>query len=198
MAKGKFAAAIVLLLASATSYGQPSRSDDGCAVLRQLVQNGVHAAATQYEVNTSRNRTSLSGRRSRIGLPIARRQVCSNTTEVATRAFSQALAGLNMQVKWNGPMNPGDYCLSGDLSQCYPGGEPGVPMLPPNWLAFVYDAWKGVRNAVASQMPFGTASGVSNFTSASLASALSSNLNASVDGPLYSSYSSVDRARARR
>ncbi|MGH8195048.1 MAG: hypothetical protein ACREQ8_11695 [Woeseiaceae bacterium] len=95
-------------------------------------------------------------------------------------------------------MNPGDYCLSGDLSQCYPGEEPGTPMLPSNQRAFVHDAWKGVRNAVASQMPLGTASGVSTFTSASLDLALSSHLNASVDGPLYSNYLSPDRARARR
>lgn len=197
MAKGNIATAVFLVVASTTSYGLPARSDDGCAVLQQRVLNGVHATATQFKVQTPVNRTGLSSRQTRIGLPPERRQVCRNTAEVATRAFSHALAGLNMQVTWNEPMNPGDYCLSGDLSECYPGPDPGVPMLPPNQLAFVYDAWKGVRNAVASQMPLGTASGVSTFTAASLDSALSLHLNASVDGPLHANYSSAGRARAR-
>jgi hypothetical protein len=183
MAKRTFATAL-LLLASATSSGQPSRPDDGCAVLRQQVQNGVYAAAMQFEVD----RAGLSNGRNSLSPSLARKQLCRNTVEATTRAFGEALAALNMRVTWNEPMNPGDYCLSGDLSQCYPGPRPGEPMLPPNRLAFVYDAWQGVRQAVASQMPLGTTSNIAAFTPASLDAALSANLNATVEGPLYSGY----------
>jgi hypothetical protein len=184
MAKGTFATAILLALASGATFAQPSRSDDGCGVLQRLVQNGVHAAATQFAVH----RVGLVNGRNGINPSRARRQLCRSTVEATTRAFGEALAALNMSVRWNGPMDPGDYCLSGDLSQCYPGPRAGEPMPPSNQLAFVYDAWKGVRNAVASQMPLGTASGVSAFTPASLDSALSSNLGETVDGPLHSGY----------
>jgi hypothetical protein len=184
MAKGTFATAILLVLAAATTFAQPSRPGDGCAVLGRLIENGVHAAATAFAAH----RVGQEHGRMGISPSGARRQLCGSTAEVTTRAFSQALAVLNMSVRWNGPMDPGDYCLSGDLSQCYPGPRAGEPMLSPNHLAFVYDAWKGVRNAVASQMPLGTASGVSSFTPASLESALSSNLGETVDGPLYSGY----------
>ncbi|MGH7130202.1 MAG: hypothetical protein ACREIV_16655, partial [Planctomycetaceae bacterium] len=132
------------------------------------------------------------------GPSLARRQWCRNTIEVTTRAFTQALAALNMPVRWNEPRDPGDYCLSGDLSQCYPGPYPGRPTLPPNRLAFVYDAWQGVRNAVASQMPIGTTGNVAAFTTASLSAALSSHLDAAVDGPLYLNYARGDKVRAER
>jgi hypothetical protein len=42
-------------------------------------------------------------------------------------------------------------------------------------------------------MPFGTATGVSQFTVESLDAALSSSLKAYVDGPLYSSYLAISR-----
>lgn len=195
MAKGKIATGVVLLLASISTFAQPGRSDDGCALLGKLVRNSVHLAATQYGLERPRHR--LAGG-ARAGIAAATpRQVCSNTTEATTRAFRQALAGLNLQIRWNAPMNPGDYCLSADLSQCYPGSESG-DRIAPNLLAFVYDAWNGVRHGVASQMPFGAASGVSQFTAASLDSALSSSLSRSVDGPLYSSYSNSGSGRSRR
>jgi hypothetical protein len=196
MAKGKFATAVFLVLASFAAYAQPGRSDDGCALLGQLVRNSVHLAATQFGLESPRQRLAARAR-SGVAPAVANRKVCRNTTEAATRAFREAIAGLNMSIRWNAPMDRGDYCLSHKLSQCYPGWEPGDPV-PGNQLAFVHDAWKGVRRGVESQMPFGGANGVSQFTAESLDAALAAQLSETVDGPLYSSYSGFDAGRARR
>ncbi|MEX2123196.1 MAG: hypothetical protein WD795_04850 [Woeseia sp.] len=186
MAKRTFASAGFLAVVLAAAHGQPASGDDGCAVLKELVESSVHAAATEFRADRHMIRARLSERAGSVGSTISGRQICDNTVEVTTRAFSRALGALNMPVSWSGgPMDPGDYCWSGDLSQCYPSRDPFQSALPPRRVAFVHDAWKGVRNAVASQMPFGTTSGLSRFTSASLDSALSSNLDAFVDGPLY-------------
>jgi hypothetical protein len=93
-------------------------------------------------------------------------------------------------------MDPGDYCLSHDLSQCYPSQHPFSPSLPPIHVAFIYDAWTAVRKAVTSQMPFGTAIGVSQFIPESLDAVLSSSLEAYVDEPLYSTYHGSDTPRS--
>jgi hypothetical protein len=86
---------------------------------------------------------------------------------------------------WTGsPMNPGDYCLSHDLSQCYPSQHPFNPSLPPIHVAFIYHAWTAVRKAVTSQMPFGTATGVSQFTPESLDAVLSSSLKTYLAHPV--------------
>lgn len=196
MVKERFATGVVLLLASVSTFAQPGRSDGGCALLGELVRDSVYLAATQFGLEHPGQRLDV---RTQPGIApaIASPEVCSNTTETATRAFRHGLAGLNLQIRWNPPMDPGDYCLSVDLSQCYPGWEPG-DRIAPNLLAFVYDAWKGVRRGVESQMPFGAASGVTRFTAASLDTALSSHLSESVDGPLHSSYSTPRAGRAAR
>jgi hypothetical protein len=201
MAKGIFASAAVLFVAFACTTGNAAGADDdGCEVLTELVRSGVHASATEFAIARPAARIHSSGRRGAVGSTLAGRQACANTAEVTTRAFSEALSALSMPVSWNRepPMDRGDYCLSHDLRQCYPSQYPLYAPLGPNQLAFVYDAWKGVRNAVASQMPFGTARGLSQFTPASLDTALSRNLQSSVDGPLYSSYQGSEADRRRR
>jgi hypothetical protein len=95
-------------------------------------------------------------------------------------------------------MNPGDYCISRDLRECYPSQHPLNPSLPPSHVAFLDDAWAGVRKGIALQMPFGTATGVSQFTLESLDATLSSSLKSSVGGPLYSSYQVSQGARTER
>jgi hypothetical protein len=199
MAKRTFASAGLLSIALAAAGGQPARADDGCEVLQELVKMSVHASAVEFRVDRPMQHPRSSERAGAVGSTISGPQFCGNTAQVTTRAFSQALGALNMPVTWDlGPVTPGDYCLSHDLRQCYPSDHPFLPLLPPNRLAFVYRAWNGVRDAVASQMPFGTANGLSHFTSGSLDSALSSNLSASVDGPLYSNYPASDAGRGMR
>lgn len=199
MIKGRFAAGILLLLASVTTMAQPERSDDGCGLLEELVRQSVYLAATQSGLEPPLYQLVQDATRD-IAPPVARRYVCSSTTEAATRAFTEALAGLNMQVSWNldPPLDRGDHCLSHYLDQCYPDRKPGDATLTPNRLAFVYDAWKGVRRALQSQMPRSTPGGISAFTSGSLESALSASLSRSVDGPLHASYPAYDGRRASR
>ena len=200
MAKGKFAIAAVLATAFGAANASTANAADGCDILEELVRKSVHASATEYRPDRPPTRLPSFGRAGSVGSTVSGNQACPNTAEVTTRAFSQALGALNMPITWNrrGPMDPGDYCLSGDLSQCYPSQYPLHPSLPPHQLAFVFDAWKGVRSAVAAQMPFGITTGLAQFTPDSLEVALSSSLQSSVDGPLYSNYQGFDGVRARR
>jgi hypothetical protein len=188
MAKGILATAALLAVTAAATV--PAQPDDGCEILKELVKASVHTSATEFAVDGPAVRVHTVGRGGAVGSTIIGRQACGGTIEVTTKAFSESLAALSMPVGWNGqhPMDRGDYCLSHDLRQCYPSQSPLFPSLSPNQLAFVHGAWKGVRDAVASQMPYGPASNLSQFTSGSLESALGKNLYLSVDGPLYSSY----------
>ncbi|MDZ7770683.1 MAG: hypothetical protein U5K38_17245 [Woeseiaceae bacterium] len=103
---------------------------------------------------------------------------------MASAAFRDALAGLSMAVSWDdrGPMNPGDYCLSHDLAQCYPGTTELAPLSASQHL-FVEDAWQGVRAGIRQQMPFGTASDITWFRADDLAATLAISLSATVERP---------------
>lgn len=185
-------AGLVFLAFAPSAQAQDVGSEDGCTVLAELVEAGVRAAATQHDVNPAVLESAVRGARVDRGGAVASTavgwQVCGATVETVTRAFSRGMAALDLPVSWSLPPHPGDYCWSGDLGQCYPSEDPAVPALPPGRLAFVHDTWNGVRRAVASRMPRGMRGRVSSFTAPSLAVALSSNLDRSVDGPLYEAY----------
>lgn len=191
----------VFLAFAASAQAQDVGSEDGCTVLGELVEAGVRAAATQHDVNPVVLESAVRGARVDRGGAVAStavgRQVCGATVETVTRAFSRGMAALNLSVSWSFPPHPGDYCWSGDLGQCYPSEDPAVPALTPGRLAFVHDTWNGVRRAVASRMPRGMRGRVSSFTAPSLAVALSSNLDRSVDGPLYEAYAEGGIVRSR-
>jgi hypothetical protein len=102
---------------------------------------------------------------------------------VASRAFGEALRGLNVRLAWSGDwIRPGDYCLSHRLDQCYPSHDPLSPLPPPSEFAFVHKAWRSVTRALASQMPYGTQGDLSSFSDASLDAALSAELHATFGG----------------
>jgi hypothetical protein len=183
MSRGIIATGLALVLAASAALAQPAGSDDGCSTLAALVQESVYRAATEYKPELPQSRT-MSAKQSRT--PTYRR-ACFRTVEAATGAFTRALADLGIRIGWD-PPDPGDYCWSGDLAECYPGRQPGEPALPPNQLAFVRDAWKGVQYAIVSHMRQGSASGATTFTTDSLEAALWSNLQLAVPGPLYLSY----------
>jgi hypothetical protein len=198
MAKGNLATAALLCISLASMVS--AHADDGCEVLKELVRSSVHASATEFAIDRPVARIRAFGRSGAVGSTITGRQACASTIEVTTKAFSESLALLSMPVAWDRhpPMDRGDYCLSHDLRQCYPSQYQLFSSLSPNQSAFVHNAWKGVQEAVASQMPYGPASDLSLFTSDSLDSALAKNLRTTVDGPLYSSYQGFDVRRARR
>lgn len=198
MAKGIFATAALFSVALASTIS--AHAEEGCVALKELVKSSVYASATEFAVERPTVPVHAFGRSGAVGSTISGRQACGSTIEVTTKAFSESLASLNMPVGWNRqpPMDSGDYCLSHDLRQCYPSQSPLSSSLGPNQLAFVHDAWKGVRDAVVSQMPYGSASNLSQFTAGSLDSALARKLGTLVDGPLYSSYQGLEHRRARR
>jgi hypothetical protein len=157
-------------------------ANDGCAILQELVKTNVYASA----MDVARNATGQTGA---VGSTEGGRRTCGNSARATSEGFSEALANLGMPVTWTGaPTRPGDHCHSHDLGQCYPLPHPFSASLPPSHVAFVYDAWTGIRKGVALQMPFGIASGIAQFTPESLNRALASSLNVYVAGPLYSSY----------
>lgn len=183
MAKGNIATGLVLLLAASVTLAQPARAEDGCSILERVVRESVFRAATDDKPALPQGKADSSFQNG----TQAYRQACVRTVEVATGAFTRAMADLGLSIGWY-PPHPGDFCWSGDLSQCYPGPRPGEPALPPDQLAFVYDAWRGVQNAVISHMRQGSSSGVATFTEESLEAALWSNLQLTVEGPLYLGY----------
>jgi hypothetical protein len=190
MAKRIFAAALpTITIVLLSSHAPATSADDGCAVLQKLVKTNVYASAMDF----GRNATGRSGA---VGSTEGGSRTCGNGAQATSRGFSEALADLGMPVTWTGaPTNPGDYCHSHDLGQCYPSQHPFSASLPPGHVAFVYDAWTGIRKGVASQMPFGIAAGIAQFTPESLDAALASGLNVYVDGPLYSSYQGLEIGR---
>ena len=168
-------AALALLLVAAAAGAQPALSDDDCELLAKAVREHVWRAATE-----AKPRPAVAG-------PLAaafgaERRVCRRTAEVTTRAFTQAFRSFGMVIGWE-PPDPGDYCLSGDLSQCYPGLDD--PHVPRSRVAFVYETWHGVSSAVQSLMPAGSTAGVAVFSEASLDEALASQLDRSVAAPLF-------------
>lgn len=185
MAKGKTAQAAILLCAVMLTGAGAQADEAGCAALAAWVKAGVAAAARErgFGVHGSDN----PGSGSRLAAVPAGRYTCSATAAVSSRAFGEALRGLDVRLAWTDDsrgnwIRPGDYCLSHDLSQCYPSHSRTSPLPPPAEYAFVHRAWQSTTRALASQMPFGTEGDLSSFSAASLESALSAEL-AAVFGP---------------
>lgn len=191
MKQVNLACVLLLVLAPFATPAQPMLSNEDCDVLEKLVKRHVWLAATEIRIRPAKRSLRLAD------TGLARRHICRRTPEVTTRAFGEALAALNMSI-FREPPNTGDYCSSGDLDQCYPGRMPDQPHLPGTRLAFVYDAWQGVRDAVQAHVKAGSG-GVALFSGASLDAALNRSLAESVEGPLHARYrSSKDPACGSR
>lgn len=169
--------ALASLLAPVPSFAQPWLSNEDCDVLAKAVRQHVWLAATEAKLDQSEPPVAT------LAIGATDRLVCRRTVETTTRAFRESLGTFNLSIGWE-PPNPGDYCLSGDLSQCYPEVGP-FPRIPATRMAFVYEAWHGVRDAVQSLMPHGATGGVAVFSASSLDAALSARLRQSVQAPLH-------------
>ncbi|HUD97492.1 MAG TPA: hypothetical protein VMO24_08110 [Woeseiaceae bacterium] len=173
MEKRNSAAAAILLAASLTCGAQPRVSSDGCAALAEQVRSSVSAAVREYRRQEPARLGTLSQRRDLIEVTGGGQHLCGDTAAVASKAFVQALHGFDFRISWNRDwIAPGDYCLSHDLRQCYPSGDPFSPLPPHRDFAFVNKAWLGVTEALAAQMPYGTAGDLVNFSDGSFATAL--------------------------
>lgn len=176
MHRNQLITALALLLAAAAVSAQPRLSNEDCEILAQAVKDHVWRAATEAKLERAAPRP--------LAMPLggSSHRVCRRTAEVTTRAFTEALALFGLTIGWE-PPDPGDYCLSVHREQCYPGVDD--PLVPHARVAFVYEAWLGVRGAVESLMPAGSAGNVAVFSKASLDQALASHLDRSVAAPLY-------------
>lgn len=168
----------------AKAYAQ-AVTDAGCLALAAAVKAGVHDAAARAGNGAAPPVRVARHRQGAMRQALATRPVsCGRTAAVASAAFRDALAGLSMAVSWDnrGPMNPGDYCLSHDLAQCYPGTTELASLSAAQHL-FVQDAWQGVRAGIRQQMPFGTASDITWFRADDLSATLAISLSATVERP---------------
>lgn len=183
MAKGNIAPGAILLCVLTYAGASAQADEAGCAALAGWVKAGVTAAARDRGLSGHQAGSAGSGGRL---LPApSGRYTCNETAAVSSRAFGEALRGLNVQLAWNGDgIRPGDYCSSHHLDRCYPSHDPFSPLPPPSGLAFVHQAWRGLARALASQMPYGTVGDLSSFSDASLDAALSSELRTSIAGSL--------------
>lgn len=93
---------------------------DGCAKLARVVYAEVSAAAIYGP-----------GKSGPWLIDLARGdiEVCSHAAKTVSQAFTSAMMTAGLEVYWrrdgyDGPPDPGDFCLSGFLSQCYPNQSP--------------------------------------------------------------------------
>lgn len=178
MAKGNFAKGGVAILVAFTLAESPCLADEnGCAVLADRVKSVIAAAMHDQELKSAAIGADYHGRVAVAARPATRRYTCNSTAAVASRAFAEAVAGLDVRLSWNGDwLRPGDVCLSHYLSQCYPSNDPMRPLPSPREFAFVQKAWQGVAQALASQMPYGFRGDLTSFDDESLADALRAEL----------------------
>lgn len=173
MKKRNSAAATILLVTSLTCGAQPQGTSDGCATLAEQVRSSVSLALREYRRLEPARLSTRSQRRDFIEVTSGGQHLCGDTAAVASRAFTQALHGFDFRIAWNRDwISPGDYCLSHDIGQCYPSGDPFSPLPPNRDFAFVYKTWQGVTEALAAQMPYGTAGDLVNFSDGLLATSL--------------------------
>jgi hypothetical protein len=173
MKKWNSAAVTILLVVPLTGDAQPRFASEGCNALAEQVRSSVSLAVREYRRQEPSRPGSHLQRRDLIGVTGGGQHLCADTAAVASQAFTQALQGFDFRITWNRDwITPGDYCLSHDISQCYPSGDPFSPLPPSRDFAFVYKAWRGVTETLASQMPYGTAGDLVNFSDGSLAASL--------------------------
>lgn len=163
MAPRRRLAAMVLVAVAAmrtAPVAAQAVTDGGCATLADAVRLSVELfiAGSEKELASAR-RTRSSARVAAVYSP----QTCGRTAAVASAAFTEAMARMNLPISWiDREPGPGDVCRSHHLMQCSPQPSPGLPMSAHD-SALVADAWRRVRAGIRRQMPFGVASDISYF-----------------------------------
>lgn len=150
----RISSALLVSLVSGFAVGQTLAQPvpvavDGCAKLAQVVYAEVSAAAL-YGPGNSGPWLIDQGQGD-----IA---VCAHVAKTVSQAFTSAMMSAGMEVSWHrdhydGPPDPGDYCLSGFLSQCYP--QPSPPLSNSILGAqdtLVRNSWAAVSQAVMREM----------------------------------------------
>ena len=144
---------IFALLATAALLGLPQHdvraqptplSVDGCAKLARVVYDEVFAAA-HYGPSSSGPWL--------IDIGQGDISVCTHAAKTVSRAFSSAMMSAGISVTWQAyPGDPGDFCLSAFLSQCYPSRYPYESPSIGVDSAMVSQSWAIVSRAVTREM----------------------------------------------
>ncbi len=148
MAKRIFAAlisALVLGLATPQTQAQLSPIEvDGCARLARVVYSEVSAAAV-YGPNRAGPWSITLGQ--------GELSVCGHTAKTVSQAFTSAMLSAGIDVSWpSDNTDPGDYCLSHYLSQCYPDRNRVSYSMNGADAAFVQKSWSVVSQSVMREM----------------------------------------------
>ena len=116
---------------------------DGCAELARAVYDEVASAAA----DARRSGPWVIGPRFR---PVS---TCASATRTVSRAFRLAMASTGGDVRFGRePMDPGDFCLSGFLPQCYPQRYPSIDGGSAPQAVIVHSAWMAVAQTVMRSM----------------------------------------------
>lgn len=159
---------LALLTAAAGANAQfVTGADDGCGILADLVYSEVLAGGYEFRLPEPPEDGSV--------------RVCDQTAQSASAGFTKAMATMNVFVRWQTPEDQrGDYCLSHDIEQCYPGRNPYAPYTAAE-SRLVADAWWSVLRAVRASMPPGGGD-TSRFVAAELRQQVASELNRTTRG----------------
>ena len=154
----------ISLLASADGQAQtmrPINGADGCAILAGAVHQQLTASARPaYD-----KRVPHAG-----GTDVV---ICNQTARTVSAAFTKAMATMNVYVSWRDPRDVrGDFCLSANLSQCYPHRSPYIPIADIPELAFVYASWSAVQATTLKHAEAGGFNDTTRFSPAVLKSQL--------------------------
>ena len=142
--------AMLAAIANSPVVAQPMPiAVDGCAKLARLVYAEVSAAAIYGAGNSGPWLIEIGQ---------GEISVCSHVAKTVSQAFTSAMMSAGLEVSWrrdayDAPPEPGHYCLSGYLSQCYPNQSP--PLSNSTYSAndsLVQESWAVVARAVMREM----------------------------------------------
>jgi len=148
MAKRMFATLVLTLMvgipATQTHAQVKPIAVDGCAKLARVIYSEVSAAATLGSGNSGPWMIDIG--RGDVA-------VCSSAAKTVSQAYTSAMLSAGIDVDWSrGGGDPGDFCLSAFLSQCYPSRYPLSTMTYSSDIAFVQNSWAIVSQAVMHEM----------------------------------------------
>jgi len=148
MAKRMFAALVLTILVGIPA--QDARAQikpiavDGCAKLARVIYSEISAAAIYGPGNSGPWMIDIG--RGDVA-------VCKSAAKTVSQAFTSAMLTAGIDVDWsNGGGDPGDFCLSAFLSQCYPDRYPLSRATYSSDITFVQNSWAIVSQAVMQEM----------------------------------------------
>jgi hypothetical protein len=144
---------IFALLANSAMVGLPHQdvhaqtmpiSVDGCAKLARVIYDEVSSAALYGPGNSGPWLIDIGQ---------GDISICTHTAKTVSRAFSSAMMSAGITVNWQRyGRDPGDFCLSAFLSQCYPIRYPLESSSIGVSSVLVSQSWTIVSRAVMQEM----------------------------------------------